>query len=394
MPHQPSHPLSIHIVRRYGPVGGMENYVYELTQALSRKQQAVQVWCESNEVPEGIDLPFPIIELGNSYRKPRWLAQWDFSRRVTAYLQQQQTELPQNRIIHSHERTSVHHVTTFHGPPFLLRKHRPLDFLSPRIRMWSFLERQELFSSHVRAVLPNSPLIAQQLASLYPAVKKKLQQPAYPGVAERFRQPVKSADGNGMTIGFLGREWKRKGLDVAVAIVEQLRKQQPEIRFIVAGCDVEKVRPLVSHWPENSYELMGWIDDPLVLVQQVDLLLHPARAEPFGMVIAEANAAGLPVIVSDQCGAAALVSEGQGQVCALPTGPSQNGQSSAELQVWVDACLQWLLSGKPVISMGLTWDNLANQHISLYLQLSQSSPTPDQGIAHSYSGGGSTGTGA
>jgi UDP-glucose:(heptosyl)LPS alpha-1,3-glucosyltransferase len=40
------------------------------------------------------------------------------------------------------------------------------------------------------------------------------------------------------------------------------------------------------------------------LYAQFDLLLHPARQEPYGMVIAEARAAGVPVVISDACGIA------------------------------------------------------------------------------------------
>ena len=36
----------IHIVRRYGPVGGMERYVWETTRELTKLGHQVQVLCE------------------------------------------------------------------------------------------------------------------------------------------------------------------------------------------------------------------------------------------------------------------------------------------------------------------------------------------------------------
>jgi glycosyltransferase involved in cell wall biosynthesis len=42
-----------------------------------------------------------------------------------------------------------------------------------------------------------------------------------------------------------------------------------------------------------------------------DCLVLPSRNESFGMVVPEALAAGLPVLVSDRAGAAALVQEGR-----------------------------------------------------------------------------------
>ena len=142
---------SIHIVRRYGPVGGMENYVLELTKALAAKEQTVIVLCETCEVKNANSL-VQVIKLGNKFRKPRWLAQWYFSKSVTKYIQANKTN---GAIIHSHERSSVHQVTTFHGPPFLNRRKKLLDFLSPRIFMWTALEKQELLGTNVKIILPS-----------------------------------------------------------------------------------------------------------------------------------------------------------------------------------------------------------------------------------------------
>ena len=360
---------SLHVVRRYGPVGGMENYVYHLTQELVKQDQSVIVLCEQDCRDETI-APTPsvasvtVVVLGNGYRKPRWLAQWGFSKRVSRYLALNSDPFDNGShhyIVHSHERTASHHVTTFHGPPFANRKKRWLDFLSPRIHMWSWLERRELLGSQVRAILPNSPLIAEQLRALYPAINKKIRLPAYPGVDKRFSN--RQAKDNSNVVGFLGREWKRKGLDIAVRVVEQLRRQDPDIHFVVAGCDASEIAHLFQGWPKSSYSLMGWIDDSIQVLEKISLILHPARVEPFGMVIAEANAAGLPVVVSQNCGAAALITEAQGRVCGIE---SEGGG----VMHWVAACEAMLQRSQSVTSLNLTWESLAQQHITLYRELS------------------------
>lgn len=361
---QPPPIISIHIVRRYGPVGGMENYVYQLTQALVRQGQKVIILCERRECDDLVGIE--VVELGNRFRKPRWLAQWGFSQRVSAYIENNvKGDIGENAIIHSHERTAVHHVTTFHGPPFVIRKRRVLDVLSPRIKMWTYLESRELTNPQVAAILPNSPMIADQLTQFYPSIAHKVREPAYPGVSPHLSTILRKSDG--VTIGFLGREWKRKGLDVACKIIEQVRESVPNVRFVVAGCDKAEIEHLFTDWSEDSYCLLGWIVDPTEFLAQVDLLLHPARSEPFGMAIAEANAAGIPVVVSDHCGVAALVGEKQGQVCPLDI-------RSAELALdcWVEACVDRLQSDQKVSTMNLSWDALATQHIALYQELASS----------------------
>lgn len=351
----PTH--SIHIVRRYGPVGGMENYVYQLTHALALQGQKVTVLCESKEggnYPDGV----AVVTLGNRFRKPRWLAQWGFSRRVSQYLSLHPCE---GAIVHSHERSANHQVTTFHGPPFLLRKHRVLDVLSPRIHMWSYLEKRELLGQHVKAVLPNSPLIGEQLARLYPDVSHKILAPAYPGVAPHFSNIERQS--TGVTIGFLGREWKRKGLDIACDILIALRESIPDVHFIVAGCEPSEIAHLFTGWPKESYTLAGWMSEPDHFLSSIDILLHPARSEPFGMAIAEANAAHIPVIVSEHCGVAALVGKGQGIVCDLDV-------DAPDIRLWADACASLLAQRPPVHSMNLSWDTLALQHIQVYQNVS------------------------
>lgn len=356
--------FSIHIVRRYGSVGGMENYVYELTTSLVQQGQNVLILCErSYDVTASVShesSKLTVVELGNAYSKPRWLAQWGFSQRVSRYLAEMQHD---EAIIHSHERSESHQVTTFHGPPFLNRRRRVLDFLSPRIHMWSYLEKRELLANKVQAVLPNSPLIASQLTRLYPSVADKVLAPAYPGVAPHFSS-IKCRS-NGVTVGFLGREWKRKGLDIACQVLLGLRELLPNVHFVVAGCDPDDIAHLFAEWPQDSYTLAGWVSEPEEFLGVIDVLLHPARSEPFGMAIAEANAANIPVLVSEHCGVAALVGDDQGLVCPLTV-------DKPDIRLWVDACaalLQRRREGVAVTSMNLSWDALAQQHIQLYQDL-------------------------
>ena len=338
---------SIHIVRRYGHVGGMERYVWELTNALAKQGQAVKIICEKqfDDAHPSIE----IIELGTVRQKPRWLAMLRFSNRVSQCINEIDTK---NWVIHSHERTACHHVTTFHGPPIGDRKKSLLDYLSPRLQTWSYLERREICADLVQYVLPNSLLISEQLAAFYPQAKHKLCEPAYPGVDPSFYNLTSTSDGN--TIGFIGREWKRKGLDIAVQAVEHARQQNPKLKLLVAGPSPDDIAHLFASWPEHNYELLGWAKTEDVLAR-IDLLIHPARKEPFGMVIAEANAAGLPVLISNQCGISPLISCGNGIVI-----------SRGKADEWGLAIQEILHKKGPIQRIELTWEDLANQHLELY----------------------------
>jgi len=336
------------IVRRYGPVGGMERYVWELTKELALAGHNVTVLCESlcaDKAPDGVK----VIAFGTVRPKPRWLAHLKFSKRVSSWVADHPDDA---RIIHSHERTCVHHFTTFHGPPFAKVRDKPWwKRLSLRIAANLYLERRELCGPQVKAVIPNSKLISDALLHYYPGLVNTMANPVTPGVGTIPLRPDRLIEGDSGVIGFVGKEWKRKGLDIAVQIVREIHRQRPHMKFIVAGPKPDDVRHLFRNWHEDSYELLGETDST-PLYAQFDLLLHPARQEPYGMVIAEARAAGLPVVISDACGIANEIDEN----CILAL--------NATIEDWAKVCeLQIGHLSKPLIR---DWKCVAQDQIDCY----------------------------
>lgn len=298
----------LHVVRRYGPVGGMERYVWEITRELRDLGHQVEVICEEclAEKPAGI----VVHELGTIAPRPRWLALLRFGKRVARWLEANPRP---GSVIHSHERLSSHHITTFHGPPFATVFEKPWwRLISLRVAMQLFLERREL--SVATHIVPNSQFISKQLAHYYPELAHKLTDPVVPGVTVTvLREPRRVAVDGGI-IGFVGREWQRKGLPLAVKIVAQMRRERPDLQLRVVGPEVKEVQHLFADW-QGGYQLLGWSDQ--AHYAEFDVLLHPARAEPYGMVISEAMATRVPVVISDVCGAAPQVTADAGAVLPL-----------------------------------------------------------------------------
>jgi len=340
---------SLHVVRRYGPVGGMERYVWELTRALVAAGHPVTVLCERLHAPAPPGIV--VHELGEVRPRPRWLALLRFSRRVERWLREHPRP---GTLVHSHERLGVHQVTTFHGPPFANVLDRP--WRRPSLRAWMHLrlERRELLGPTVRAVVPNSQLIAQQLRRYYPAVGERLTAPVPPGVAAGPMRPARAVPADGGVIGFVGREWQRKGLDLAAEIVAALRRQRPRAELWVIGPDPAEVRELFSGW-DGGCRLLGWSSDPGIYAG-MDLLLHPARAEPYGMVIAEAMASAVPVVISDRCGIAPDVTPEAGSVLPIDAG----------IAAWVDACDLQLGRSRPPPPFERGWDRVAREQLAIY----------------------------
>ena len=351
---------SVHIVRRYSTKGGMEKYVWELTHALAELGEQVTVVCEQQEEPLALSGQckgtITVKTLGVIKPKPRWRSMKKFSAAVSDYFAQHPHH---GEVIHSHERTAVHHVTTIHGPSILTRKRRFLDVLSRRLRTWEFFERRELLGDQVLCVLPNSQPIADQLLTYYPEVKERLGEPALPGVSEEFFQlrcnkPPRQKS-NVLRCVFIGREWKRKGLDILADALAPLAQNQT-LHLTVAGPECNDIAALFKQWPSDSYTLKGWAE-PLALLADADVLLHPARNEPFGMAIAEANAAGCRVLISEYCGISPLIKPEMGVVLSL------------EIDSWKEAVAAEYLGHPTPPALDLTWSELAKQHCTLYSQL-------------------------
>ena len=344
----------IQVVRRFGPVGGMESYVWNLSRELVKLGCSVSVICEENH-DTGSCPELTILFVKKGWAKPRWIGLLQFSFRVSRLIKSQKLKA---QIIHSHERTAVHNVTTFHGPPFALIRDLPFwKWLSIRVAAHLFMESRELLRSQVSRIIPNSRVISEQLLRCYPTASSKLTKPIPPGVAWIPLRPPQRMDSSGAVIGFVGKEWGRKGLLFAIEIVRQLKKLRPKLELLVIGPAEQEIRDLC---PDLSGALvaLGW-QDAGAHYQAMDLLLHPAKREPFGMVVIEAMAAQVPVVISDRCGACDYVSEAHGEVLPLESG----------LDDWVQACERQLNRIKPPSGFERGWDKVAKEYLEVYKSL-------------------------
>lgn len=106
---------------------------------------------------------------------------------------------------------------------------------------------------------------------------------------------------------FVGTPVFHKGFDLLLACYDRLSLEHPAVQLHVAG-DAAVAgratggRDLVLHGKLSHAQLAK-------LLAGMDCLVLPSRLESFGMVVVEALAVGVPVIVSDHAGASALVQD-------------------------------------------------------------------------------------
>lgn len=106
---------------------------------------------------------------------------------------------------------------------------------------------------------------------------------------------------------FLGRLSPQKGLDLLLPAFREVRATRADLQLVVAGPDYRgyetEVRRMIRELGlEHRVVLTGLLDHQAKLAAFVDaeLFVLPSYAENFGVVIIEALACGLPVVISDR----------------------------------------------------------------------------------------------
>jgi len=107
----------------------------------------------------------------------------------------------------------------------------------------------------------------------------------------------------------VGRLVRRKNFASAIRALALIPDHAVRLDIIGSGPELEGLQRLAGEsGVENRVRFLGFLDHIEVaryFKDEGDCLIHPAdHLEPFGVVIAEAMAFGLPVIASELCGAA------------------------------------------------------------------------------------------
>lgn len=119
--------------------------------------------------------------------------------------------------------------------------------------------------------------------------------------------------------------WKRHGffLDLAAAI----HRIRNDVRFVIAGRDLFHDHPHLQASLEKKIAAVGlagtitWVrelDDVAPLLPALDVLVHPTADEPFGRVLCETMATGIPVVAANRAGPADIVPDGVGGYLVAP----------------------------------------------------------------------------
>ena len=155
------------------------------------------------------------------------------------------------------------------------------------------------------AVVTISPDESERITDAGLRMRKELRLPP-PIDVERFERPRPDpflARGiTGRVLLAVGRLSRGKRLAEGVAAMPDLLRSAPDLQLVIVGEDFGEREALAKHAADlglaQRVHLLGFVpDDELAAAYRAaTLLVHPSSHEAFGIVLAEAMAAGTPVV--------------------------------------------------------------------------------------------------
>ena len=384
MADSPPRRLKIAVLHRNFTItgGGAEHYAVAMAEALARDH-------DFHVFAQKIEHRLPGVrytQIAHWFEKPRFLNQLLYAV-CTAWYTRRGFD-----IVHSHENTWRGNVQTVHviplshqlfaGKSMAKKALKCLSILtSPRLLTYWLLEKFRFWPTADRHVVAVSePLNAlmvnalrcppDRVVTIAPGVE--LPDALDASARQTARMQARHVWGiapQAKVLLWVGNDAQKKGLPTALAALSSLPE---DVVLVVAGAANPRgvwqqlVTPALKHRVLD----VGVVKNMAQLYTACDVLVHPTLEDTFGMVVLEAMAHSLPVVVSGAtyCGIAASLSDGQNALIL------QNPKDSQELAAKIEHVLspvvdQTMSQQARTWAQSQSWEAMAKLQNQLYLKI-------------------------
>ncbi len=194
----------------------------------------------------------------------------------------------------------------------------------------------------------------------------------HPRLRETVRESIRhelGCDASKVVFLFVGGEWRRKGLELALRAVAI--SKLPQVVLAVAGDDPQR-----DEFYQMAEELMiqdrvrwlGFRRDIAKLYAGSDVFLFPSSYEAFSLATIEAAATALPVVMCDISGAEELLGDGRGGVI-VPREVGALARVIDELASDYGRRRELGEQGRTKVEQQFTWDLIAKKTEQFYRSL-------------------------
>lgn len=315
------------IRQRYTRFGGAERFVAGALEALVARGARLSVITRHWQHQPGVEA------IGvNPFHWGRVWRDWSFARAACRVVEARGFDLVQ-----SHERIAccdiyragdgVHRMWLQRRAAGGGWRARLGQWLSPYHHYVLRAERRLFASPRLKAVICNSSMVRDEIVQCFGVPESRIEviynavdlERFSPMLRTRFRQATRTRLGvpdAAMVYLFVGSGFARKGLETAIRALAAL---PTHCCLVVVGKDrsAARFRRLAKRLGLASRVFFaGPQDDAAPYYGMADAFVLPTLYDPFPNVVLEALACGLPVVVSDSCGAVDIIRDGEnGFVC-------------------------------------------------------------------------------
>ena len=315
----------LHIVENISPrYGGMAQACKDICRSLALAGEEATIYAVDRDVPEGrLDVPVDVPVIQDGYTV------WYFPVQFSPYVVSIHMARALRRHAKEFDLIHIHGVYRFpqaiaayyarrNGIPYIVSPHGSLDpfMLYRRTRQLRRLGYQHLVvqrllnnASAVQYTSEEEMILAQPLKLKAPTViiPNGLESSKYENFTTYGKFREKYALDDKRIILHLGRLNFVKGLDILVRAFSQVVSAREDAYLVLAGPDNEGDAEQVKGWlaqegVEDKAIFAGILQgvDKLAALKDADIFALPSYSESFGIVVIEAMACGLPVVISDK----------------------------------------------------------------------------------------------
>jgi glycosyltransferase involved in cell wall biosynthesis len=197
------------------------------------------------------------------------------------------------------------------------------------------------------------------------------------------------AAGEGLVVGMVGRITPWKGQHLAIDAFARAFPDTPD-RLLLAGDAMfgeddykDRLRRDIERLGMGPrIELSGHIDDVEGFLARIDILVHASTIpEPFGQVIIEGMAAGVPVVATAAGGPAEIIASGEDGLLVAPEDVSALRDALRLLAADADLRRELGINGQKTAARYAP-EGVGRQMLSVYREIFESRSPADAGLAH------------
>ncbi len=305
---------------KYFPYGGQQRDMLRIALACQARGYEIDIYTTAWQGERPPDLRVHL-------HRPRALTNHGGMRKYHAWVAQQLAENPPACVVGFQKMPGldVYYAADVCYQAKAVAEHGRLYRFLPRYRLYRHFEEAVFGPDSRTRILMISQTQEQSYVQRYGTAANRIHRmppnvppdrlagPEAPQVRRVFRQTLGLGEGDRFLLQ-LGSDFHRKGLDRSILALASLPKPLLAKTWLYVVGD-SSPRPFARLARRlgvaDRVIFLGPRDDVPRILVAADLLVHPAHQEAAGIVLLEALACGLPVVVSGICGYAPYIAQAQ-----------------------------------------------------------------------------------